>query len=272
MDEQAAPAGVPAAIADYEVVRLLGTGNNGRYYLARPPARLGIDDEFVAVKVFTGPATEKAYERSVRELRAFAAVDSPHLVRVYDAVLDDSFAIATEYLPLGSLANPARPLSRAEVLAAVRDASLAVHALHEAGLSHGDMKPANVLLTEGGAKVSDLGLSRFLLPGSTLTGMTQMDSVEFIDPSILRGERPSRTSEVWALGATLHKALCGAGLYGELPGNDALLSIRRVMSMSPTVHQSLEPGEASVVTDCLAPVGQRIPTATAVAERLTALL
>ena len=55
----------------------------------------------------------------MRELRAFAQVNSPYLVRVYDAVLQDSFLYAMEYCPLGSLAAPARPLSRGEVLRAV---------------------------------------------------------------------------------------------------------------------------------------------------------
>lgn len=262
---------LPAAIADYEVVRALGAGNNGRYYLARPPARLGVPDEFVALKVFGGPCSERAYELSVRELRAFAAVRSPHLVRVYDAVLADSFALATEYLPLGSLAAPARPVSREEVGTAVRHAALATHALHEAGLAHGDVKPANVLLADGGAKLSDLGLARFLAPGATMTGMAEVDSVEFVDPAILRGARPSRATEVWALGATLHKALTGSGLYGELPTGAPLLAIRRVLSGAPALSPALSAGEAALVRDCLAPPERRLPTAGAVAERLAAL-
>lgn len=268
MDES----GVPGAIADYEVLRLLGVGNNGRYYLARPPARLGISDEYVAVKVFAAPASERAYELSVRELRAFAAVDSPYLVRVYDAVLADSFVLATEYLPLGSLANPARPVSRPEVLAAVRHAALAAHALHEAGMAHCDIKPANILLSDEGAKLTDLGLARFLTPGATLTGMTQLESVEFVDPLILRGERPSRATEVWALGATLHKALTGSGLYGELPAHDPLLAIRKLLSTEPAIDGSLAPDEAALVQDCLAPGAERLATAAAVAERLHGML
>ncbi len=261
----------PAAIADYKVVRLLGTGNHGRYYLAQPPARLGIGDEYVAVKVFTASTTERAYELSVRELRAFASVDSPHLVRVYDAVLADSFALACEYLPLGSLANTARPMSRPEVLTAVRHAALAAHALHEAGIVHGDIKPANILLAPDGAKLTDLGLAQFLTPGSTLTGMTQMESVEFVDPALLRGDRPSRATEVGALGASLHKALTGDGLYGELPASSPLLAIRKVMSTQPVLSDSLTPEEAALLRDCLTPTGHRLPTAAAVAERVLRL-
>jgi len=104
-------AAVPAAVADYVVVRQLGEGNHGRYYLARPPARLELAEEFVALKVFGDRVGELAYERGVRELRAFAAVRSPYLVTVYDAVLEDTFAYAMQYFPLGSLSAPARPLA-----------------------------------------------------------------------------------------------------------------------------------------------------------------
>src|SRR3954463_13415871 len=280
MDAVGLVGAAPAAIADYQVVRVLGEGNHGRFYLARPPARLGLPDEFVAVKVFTGQHSEQAYERGVRELRAFARVKSPYLVKVYDAVLQDSFLYAMEYLPLGSLAAPARPLSRGEVLRAVAHAAHAAHSLHEAGLTHGDIKPANILLTEDGGKLSDLGLARYLAPGVTLTGMASAASVEYLDPALLRGERPSRATEVFALGATLHRALTGTGLYGELPDSglsggvpapEPLLAIRRVMSAEPTVASGLSPEEAELVRACLAPVGERPATAEEVARRLEAL-
>jgi serine/threonine protein kinase len=183
------------------------------------------------VKVFTDPVGEQAYERGVRELRAFAAVRSPYLVRVYDAVLEDRFAYAMEYLPLGSLAEPARPLSRRAVLTVLEHAARAAHALHEAGLAHGDIKPANIWLADEGdgrvgGKLADLGLARLLSPGNTMTGMGQASSVEYLDPDLLAGARPSRRSEVWALGATVHRAVADTGLYGELPDAQPLLAIR----------------------------------------------
>jgi serine/threonine protein kinase len=268
---------VPAAIADYEIVRLLGEGNHGRYYLARPPARLGLAEEFVALKVFGDRVGEQAYERGVRELRAFAAVRSEYLVRVFDAVLEDNFIYAMEYFELGSLASPARPLPPSTVLTALEHAARAAHALHEAGIAHGDIKPGNVLLAgdggeqDAGGRLSDLGLARFLNPGSTLTGMGRASSVEFTDPALLAGARPSRRTEVWALGATIHRALAGTGLYGELPDAQPLLAIRRVLSNPPRVHPALAPEEAALVHDCLADGDARLATAEEVADRLAQL-
>jgi len=266
---------LPATVADYQVVRLIGEGNNGRFYLARPPARLGIADEFVALKVFGERIAENAYERGVRELRAFAAVRSPYLIRVYDAVLDDRFAYAMEWLPLGSLAAPARPVGRADALKALEHAARAAHSLHEAGLAHGDISPGNVLLAEdSGAingRLSDLGLTRLLTPGATLTGMAGAGSVEYLDPDLLAGSRPSRRSEVWALGATLHRVLAGIGLHGDLPADQPLLAIRRVLSGTPVVQDGLAAADAALVRDCLAAGAARLPTAHEVANRIAAL-
>lgn len=262
-------------VADYELVQLLGEGNHGRYFLARPPARLGLDAEFVALKVFGDRVGEDAYRRGVRELRAFAAVRSEYLVPVYDAVLEDTFGYATEYFPLGSLAAPAHALTRQNVRTALEHAARAAHALHESGLAHGDIKPGNVLLADTrtgiAGRLSDLGLARVLTPGTTLTGMGHASAIEFTDPALLAGARPSRRTEVWALGATIHRALAGAGLFGELPDKQPLLAIRKVLSARPQVHPSLPQAEAALVWDCIGEGENRIPTAVAVAERLAAL-
>jgi serine/threonine protein kinase len=213
----------------------------------------------------------------VRELRAFAAVRSPYLVTVYDAVLEDTFAYAMQYFPLGSLAAPARPLERTEVYRALEHAARAAHALHEAGMAHSDIKPTNVLLSDGngggevGGRLSDLGLARFLAPGITLTSMGRASSVEYLDPDVIGGARPSRRTEIWALGATVHRALAGTGLYGELPDAQPLLAIRKVLGTQPQVDPALRAAEAEVVRLCLAPDDRRLPTAEAVADRLAAL-
>ena len=71
--------------------------------------------------------------------------------------------------------------------------------------------------------------------------MGRASSVEFLDPELLAGARPSRRTEVWALGATVHRALAGTGLYGELPDAQPLLAIRRVLSSQPQMHPTLNP-------------------------------
>ena len=260
-------------IADYTLLRLLGEGNYGEFYLAKPPERLRVPAEYVAVKVLAGRTTEDAFRRATKELRLFATVQSPYLVTLFDAgQQDETFYYSMEYFPLGSLAVPGMPLSRPDVLRAVANAARAAHALHEAGIVHRDIKPANIMVHERGAKLSDLGLAQLVAPGLTVTGMGPIGSVEFMDPGIMRGARASRASDIWSLGVTLHRALTGRGLYGELADDEPLLAMRKVLSNTPTVDPSLPPDAQELILACLAPIpADRPATALIVAERIEAL-
>jgi eukaryotic-like serine/threonine-protein kinase len=260
-------------IADYEFVDTLGEGNYGWFYLAKRPPRLPVPDELVAVKVLNSAATTRSYSRAVRELQAFAALSSPYLVRLYDAGQDDSVVYyAMEHHPMGSLARPATPLSPRAACAAVADAARAAHALHEVGLVHRDIKPGNVLLTADGGRLSDLGLAHHLSPGQTLTAMGPIRSIEYIDPRVLRGDRVSRASDVWSLGATLHFALAGRGPYPGLAEDDPLLALRSVMKQEPVIGGAVGEAAARVVEKCLAPdPSARYRTALALAEDIASL-
>jgi serine/threonine protein kinase len=232
-----------------------------------------VDDEFVVVKVAAGLASDDAFRRATRELRHFALVRSPKLVTIFDAGRQGStFYYAMEYLPLGSLAKPARPLDREQTLSAVADAAEAAHTLHENGIAHRDIKPANILLHSGGAKLSDLGLSQLLSPGLVMTGLGSL-GVEFSDPAILQGAETSRATDIWALGAVLNRALSGYSLYGELPYREPLLLVRAILAASPEPHASLSAEEANLVRACIAKdPSERPATAEEVAQRIRALV
>ena len=247
-------AGDRAGIADYRFVRHLGAGNHGVFYLAYRPERLHIDAEFVAVKVLTGTNSQDTFRRATRELAAFAAVRSPYLVTLYDAGQQgDDLYYSMEYLPAGSLADAIGSIPPNQVLAAVADAARAAHALHEAGIAHNDIKPGNVMLHDGHAKLSDLGLSQLLAPGLTITGLGSTGSVEYLDPAVIRGELPGRATDIFALGATLHRALTGTGLYGDLPTDNTMLAMRRVLSHAPEISPNLPPGVRAVIASAIDP-------------------
>jgi serine/threonine protein kinase len=260
-------------IADYRFVRPLGAGSHGEFYLAYPPERLPVVAEFVAVKVLSGPSSEDVFRWAHRELAAFAAVSSPYLVTLFDAGQQgDEVYYSMEYLPGGSLATPADPVDRPTALRAVAHAARAAHALHEAGIAHRDIKPGNVLLSPGGAKLTDLGLSHVLRPGATITRMGPTGDIGYIDPRLLQGDRPSRASDVFSLGATLHFAVAGEGLYGPMPDGDPMLVVRRIMTHPPVIATGVDPDIREVIAWAIAAdPADRPRTALLLAERIEEL-
>jgi len=262
-----------AGIADYRFIRMLGAGNHGVFYLASRPERLRIDADLVAVKVLSGSNSQDTFRRATRELAAFAAVRSPYLVTLYDAGQQgDDLYYSMEYLAAGSLADAGGTLMQRQVLAAVSDAARAAHALHEAGIAHNDIKPANILMTDGGAKLSDLGLSQVLTPGLTITGLGSAGSVEFLDPAVIRGELPSRATDIFSLAATLHRGLTGKGLFGELPGDNTMVAMRRVLSHEPEPAPELMPSARALILASIDPdPAARPATAAEFADRVDGL-
>jgi eukaryotic-like serine/threonine-protein kinase len=260
-------------IADYKFIRRLGTGGHGVFYLARRPERLPVDAEFVAVKVLSGGSSQDVFRWAARELAAFAAVSSPYLVRLYDAGQHGGeLYYSMEYLPGGSLAMPAQAPDRGTALTAMDHAARAAHALHEAGIAHRDIKPGNVLLYPGGAKLADLGLSHVLQPGITITRMGSARDIGYVDPCLLGGDRPSRASDVFSLGATMHFALTGEGLYGPLPADDPIMAMRRVASRPPVISAGLDPGAREVIAWAIAAdPAERPATALELAVRIEEL-
>ncbi|HWJ65137.1 MAG TPA: protein kinase [Nocardioides sp.] len=259
-------------IADYEFVRPLGESNYGTNYLAKAPARLGVAADEVVVKVIAGPTSDDAFRRATRELKHFSVADSDRLVAVYDAGRHGgAFYYAMEFLPLGSLESPHGSFDTGRRVAAVRDAALAAHALHERGIAHRDIKPANILLAEDGGRLADLGLSQLLSPGMVTTGLGQI-GLEFTDPAIMLGAQASRASDIWSLGASLHFALTGKGVYGDLKGTEPLLLVRSILASQPTLSDQLPPEARDLIAACLdADVAARPRTAAEVADRVSAL-
>jgi len=256
-------------IADYQLVRSLGHGSHGQFFLARKPPRLPVDVEYVAVKVFAGTSTADTFRRAARELKAFAAVTSPHIVTLYDAGRHDGVIYySMEYLSGGSLANPAAEVPPPDAARAVRDAALGVAAMHAAGLAHRAIKPGNILLGDGTAKLSDLGLAHLMQPGVTLTGMGPVASIEYIDPDLLQGSPATQATDLWSLGVTLHRVLTGQSIYGvDLPTDDDVLALRKALVTEPRIAPGLPAPVSDLIGVCIGPAEAR-PTAREFARQL----
>lgn len=258
-------------IADYEIVQQLGEGSQGRFWLARTPSRLEIPDEVVAVKTLSQSATDADFARLAEHLQLYASIDSPRLVKLYDVGQQGSIIyMAGEYMEGGSLAQPARPLSRVDVLRAMADASLGAHALHEVGIAHRSIRPGNILIGPAGAKLGDVGLSQLLSPGQTITGASRVSTIEYLPPELIQGQQPSRASDVWAVGATMHKVLTGQPLYPDLPTDSLVSALRFILNERPTMGDALRNGERHIIEATVAAdPADRPQTANSLAEAIS---
>ncbi len=259
-------------IADYEIIQPLGEGSQGQFWLAKTPARLEVPDTVVALKTLTYAASDADFARLTDHLRLYASIDSPNLVRLYDLGQQGSLLyIAGEYLEAGSLAQPARPLSRVDVLRSLAGAALGAHALHEVGIPHRSIRPGNVLLGEPGPKLGDVGLSQLLSPGQTITGASKVNAIEYLSPELIQGQQASRASDIWALGATLHKALTGLSLYPDLPTDSLVAALRHILNERPVLGDALRNPERRIIESAVAAdPADRPATALSVAGEIAA--
>lgn len=271
-------------IADYQFIERLGEGNHGTFWLARPPERLGeLGVEFVAVKTLAQQATDQDFKRMANELRVYAAVESPNLVPIFDAGHQDGCLFyATAYFADGSLASPARPMERMEVIDAVASAATGAQALHEAGIAHRDIKPGNIMIdrltspsdADSGmrAQLGDLGLAQIINPGQTVTGIGPVGTIEYLAPEMVQGRPASRASDIWALGITLHRTLTGRSVYESFPVDSLLEALRYVLTVRPQIDQDLPDGVQQIIERCLVEdPAARYATAAELADALRAL-
>jgi serine/threonine protein kinase len=126
-----------------------------------------------------------------------------------------------------------------------------------------------VLLTERG---SALDLPRICDPPGLITSVSSWSDVVTLDPELLGGGGPSRSSDVWALGATLNAVLGDRPLYPGIEADDPVTAVQRILFTRPEPDPSLAPAVRDLISRCLAAdPADRPPTALAVAEDLTSI-
>ncbi len=257
-------------IADYEIIQPLGEGSQGQFWLARTPTRLELDETVVALKTINHAASDDDFSRLTDYLRLYASIESPHLVELYDLGQQGGLLyMAGQYLEGGSLAQPARPLSRVDVLRSLAEASLGAHALHEVGIPHRSVRPGNILMAEAGAKLGDVGLGQLLSPGQTISGASKVSTIEYLSPELIQGQQASRASDIWAIGATLHKALTGLPLYPDLPTESLVAALRYILNEPPVLGDALRNGERKIIEAAVAAdPADRPATAQEVADQI----
>ncbi len=228
--------GPARSAADPLVGRLL----DRRYRIAGRIARGGMAsvyeatdirlDRTVAVKVMhPGLGDDDDFaQRFVREARAAARLNHPHVVGVYDQGDDDGTVfLAMEYVPGHTLRDVIRkesPMSPLRALALLEPVVSALAAAHRAGLIHRDVKPENVLIADeahgGGVKVADFGLAKAVSADTqhTATGGVLIGTVSYLAPELVVDGRADARADVYAAGVVLYELLTARKPHeGESP-------------------------------------------------------
>lgn len=204
-------------IGDRYVLRdHLGAGGMGQVWRATDT----VLDRDVALKLVDlgGQADPTAAERFAREARATAALNSPHVVTVYDSgVAGHTAYLVMELLPGPSLADElvGGPRSMGAVEGVARDVLGGLAAAHDRGLVHRDIKPANVVRAEDGSwRIVDFGISRLIdaegaaAPALTSTQMI-VGTADYLAPEQALGQGADARSDLYAVGLLLWTLLAG---------------------------------------------------------------
>lgn len=224
-------AGGLTATGPFRLVRRLGQGGFAPVYLAEE-VHGGRKLRDVALKLFfvrrpgaegaSAPEEAAFRDRVLDEARALCRVEHPNVVRFLAVHRDDDrgvLGLAMELVrgeALDARLRAGGPLDDDEVLAAGAAVAWALSAVHDAGLVHGDVKPANVVRGPAGYKLIDFGIAADLDPAAGRSA-TIAGTPGYLAPERLRGAPPSPATDLYALGVMLHKLRRGALPHEQPP-------------------------------------------------------
>src|SRR3954464_4598451 len=247
-----------AKLGPYEVISPIGAGGMGEVYRARD-TRL---DRSVAIKIVSGDLTAnpELRQRFEREARALSSLSHPHICALYDIGQLDangSDYLVMEYLEGETLAKrlergamPIRELLKVSV-----EVADALDKAHRQGLIHRDLKPGNIMLTKGGAKLMDFGLAKAAaMAGAhaapafsaaatlgqspvTVTG-TIVGTVQYMSPEQIQGKDADGRSDIFAFGSVLYEMVTG-----KMPfeGKTQLSVAGAILEKTPEPVSALQP-------------------------------
>jgi eukaryotic-like serine/threonine-protein kinase len=209
-------------IGHYEIRSKLGAGGMGEVYLAED-TQLG---RRVAIKLLPVEtiSDEHARKRLVREARAAATLDHPHICSVYEVgEAEGRSYIAMQYIEGETLdlKLKRKPLELKASLTIAAQVADALSEAHAHGIIHRDIKPSNIIITSRGqAKVMDFGLAKLLHQTEVVQSEAETEALiskpgaaigtlPYMAPEQVRGEALDGRSDIFSFGVVLYEMLSG---------------------------------------------------------------
>src|SRR5438128_12571265 len=196
-------------IGKYKILSTIGSGGFGTVYLAEDTWI----DKRVALKV---PHKQNLdFSELLREPRLLATLNHPNIVAILTAEKQENvFFIVMEFVPgetLESIIAREGALDVTRALDYICQICNAVDHAHRQGVLHRDLRPSNVLVTDGGLlKVADFGTSRFLEIAAH--GTTVIGSPPYMAPEQFQGKAVF-ASDIYSFGVTMYQMLTGVLPY-----------------------------------------------------------
>jgi len=237
----------------YQLLRQMDAGGMATIYEA-VDTRL---DRRVAVKIMHAHLAqdEQFVERFIREAKAAAALSHPNIVAVQDQGWNQSgipaVFIVMELVDghtLREYLNERGKIAVADGIKFLLPVLSALGAAHRLGIVHRDVKPENILVSkEGRIKITDFGLAKGAMIGSTMTAESSviLGSVSYLSPEqVSRGIADSR-SDVYSAAITAFEIFTGTKPFeGEEPIQIAFMHVNsrvpRISSLVPEVPKALD--------------------------------
>jgi eukaryotic-like serine/threonine-protein kinase len=240
----------------YELGDTLGYGGMSEVHQGRD-VRLSRD---VAVKVLRADlARDPQFQlRFRREAQNAAALNHPAIVAVYDTGETESEFGPLPYIvmefvdgqTLREIVKTQGPMTQRRVLEVMADVCAALDFSHRHGIIHRDVKPANVMITQGGAvKVMDFGIARALADNQNMTQTAAViGTAQYLSPEQARGEAVDARSDVYAAGCVLFELLTGEPPFtGDSPVAVAYQHVREDPRRPSEVNGEVTPDLDAIV-------------------------
>jgi serine/threonine protein kinase/Tfp pilus assembly protein PilF len=231
-------------LSHYRIVSKLGEGGMGEVYLAEDThLRRRVALKILPDNIAADPSRLLRFER---EAFAASALNHPNILTIFEfGAVDNRHFLASEFVEGISIRErlSSGPLSLNETLDIAIQTASALHAAHEAGIIHRDIKPDNLMLrADGYVKVLDFGLAKLSEPGAFSTGLVSdpeaqtqkqlqteagviMGTVGYMSPEQTRGLTVDKRTDIWSFGCVLYEMLSGEPPFRGATMADTLANI-----------------------------------------------